>query len=195
MNDLLVGNPSVLAIESSITVPYEEPGQRALGFLILHVGGKSYGIRSPQATLLACSFDEVRRRIARRGQHRVDFGSDPNAGRIVDAVRAALYDNERQSEIFFGMSAAELQDALASNEIMWAPDGDAAFDDGGHVLQFDQGNAVRLIAFKNTISGDDVLGTLVEVTLGGDEFYGLLDKWQSLFEAQWATALQLATRH
>ncbi len=192
---MLVGDASRLAIESSITVPYGRPGERALGFFILHVGGKSYGVRSPEATLLACSFDAVRRRVARRGQHRVDFGSEPSAARIVDAVCAAMYDDERQAESFFGMSAEELREALASNEIVWAPDGDAAFDDGGHVLQFDQGGTVRLIAFKNTGNRDDTLGTLAEAWVSADEFYGLLDKWQSMFEAEWAGLLKLAKKH
>lgn len=192
---MVVGDPSVLAIESSITQPYERLGQRALGFFVIHVGGKSYGVRSPEATLLACSFDAVRRRIAQQGKHCVLFGSEPDVAKVVDAVRAAMYDEDRQGESFFGMSADALRDALASHEIVWAPDGDAAFDDGGHVLQFDQGDKVRLIAFKNTSHQDDVGSTLAEAWMNADEFYGLLDKWQSRFEAEWAAALKQATKH
>jgi hypothetical protein len=192
---MLVGDQFTLAIESSITQPYERPSQRALGFFILHVGGKSYGVRSPDATLLACSFDAVRHRIARRGKHCVAFGSEPNAAKIIDAVHAAMYDEDRQGESFFGMSADELREALASNEILWAPDGDAAFDDGGHVLQFDQGDRVRLLAFRNTGNPGDVLSTLAEAWIGADEFYGLLDNWQTRFEAEWITALKLTTKH
>jgi hypothetical protein len=187
---MLVGDPSVLAIESSITLPYEQLGQRALGFFIIHVSGKSYGVRSPEATLLACSFDAVRRRIARRGEHCVRFGSEPDATKIVDAVRAAMYDEDRQDESFFGMSTDALRDALASQEIVWAPDGDAAFDDGGHVLQFDQGNEVRLVAFKNTSHEVDVANTLAEAWMNADEFYELLNMWQSRFETEWAAALK-----
>ena len=192
---MLVGDPSTLAIESSITQPYERLSQRALGFFILHVGGKSYGVRSPEATLLACSFDAVRRRIGRRGEHCVVFGSEANAANIVDAVHAAMYDEDRQGETFFGMSADELREALASNEIVWAPDGDAAFDDGGHVLQFDQGDRVRLIAFRSTGNPDEVLSTMTELWMRADDFYQLLENWQSSFEAEWTAALKLATKH
>ncbi len=192
---MIIGNLSTFAIESCITQPYEKLSQRALGFFIIHVAGESYGVHSPEATLLACSFDAVGRRIAQRGKHCIEFGSTPNAAKIVDAVHAALYDESRQSESFFGMSADELRDALASNEIVWAPDGDAAFDDGGHVLQFDQGDRVRLIAFKNTSDSKDVLSTLAEAWVGADEFYGILDKWQSRFEAEWVAALKFATKH
>ncbi len=192
---MVVGDPSVLAIESSITQPYERLGQRALGFFVIHVGGKSYGVRSPEATLLACSFDAVRRRIVRRGEHCVLFGSEPDAAKVVDAVRAAMYGEDCQGESFFGMSADVLRDALASNEIVWAPDGDAAFDDGGHVLQFDQGSKVRVVAFKNAGNQDEVASTLAEVWMNADEFYGLLNKWQGRFEAEWAAALKQATKH
>jgi hypothetical protein len=106
-----------------------------------------------------------------------------------------MYDEDRQGESFFGMSADELREALASNEILWAPDGDAAFDDGGHVLQFDQGDRVRLLAFRNTGNPGDVLSTLAEAWIGADEFYGLLDNWQTRFEAEWITALKLTTKH
>src|SRR5690348_7584362 len=116
MRALVVGNPSKLAIESSITQPYEQLGQRALGFFRLHIGGKSYGVRSPTATLLACSFDAVRRRLDQRGKHSIALGAEPSAAKIVDAVRAVMYDEDRQHESFFGMSAEELRSALSSNE-------------------------------------------------------------------------------
>ena len=142
MNAVLVGDSTTLAVGASITRA-RRLSQRALGFLVLHVGGKSYGVRSPEVTLLACSFDAVRRRIARLDMHCVLFGSTLTAAKIVDAVHASLYDEGRQGESFFGISADELRNALASNKMVWAPDGDAAFDDGGHVLQFDQGDSVR----------------------------------------------------
>ena len=34
--------------------------------------------------------------------------------------------------------------------IVWAPDGDEAFDDGSYVLQVESGDQVRLIAFVGT---------------------------------------------
>jgi hypothetical protein len=41
-----------------------------------------------------------------------------------------------------------LRDMIYSRHILWAPDGDAAFDDGSYILQFDVDERVRLIAFK-----------------------------------------------
>ncbi len=181
---IIVGNPAVFAIESSITEAYERLSQRALGYFVIHVSGKSYGIRSPEATLLACSFDAVRERISRRGMHSVSFGVEPDATRIVDAYLAVTYHDGRQDETFFGMPANAIEEAILSKEIVWAPDGDAAFDDGSHILQFDALDRVRLIAFKNEGSAENIMGTLAEVWVGADEFYGILDDWQRRFEAE-----------
>jgi hypothetical protein len=46
------------------------------------------------------------------------------------------------------MSEAQFTKTLHSNSLVWAPDGDEAFDDSSNVLQFDIADPVRLIAFK-----------------------------------------------
>lgn len=186
---MFVGDPSVLAIESSITRSFKQLSQRALGFFVLHVGGNMYGVRSPEATMLACSFDEVRRRIAWRGRHVASFGSEPEAGKIIEAVHGSLYVDDQQDKTFFEMSTDDMRSVLADRMIVWAPDGDAAFDDGGHVLQFDVGDQVRLIAFKNRVIGRDAPSALAQVWMPTDAFYSLLDDWQRRFEAEWAATL------
>src|ERR1700677_668580 len=65
---MMFGHPSIFAIESAVTEAYEQLSLRALGFFVIYVGGHSYGLRSPGSTMLACSFDAVRRRIADRGK-------------------------------------------------------------------------------------------------------------------------------
>jgi hypothetical protein len=94
----MIGSPSVLAVESSITRAYERLSCRALGFFVIHVGGRCYGGRSVDATMMACSFDEVESRIALRGSHSVPFASEPDAGKIADRFRSALYaEKQRKS--------------------------------------------------------------------------------------------------
>jgi hypothetical protein len=56
---MIVGDPSVFAIESEITRAYERLSFRALGYFVIYVCGRSYGVRAPDATMLACSFDAV----------------------------------------------------------------------------------------------------------------------------------------
>ncbi len=192
MASVIVGDPSVFALESSITQPYERLSQRALGFFVIHVAGACYGVRSSDATLLACSFDAVQRRIAQRGKHCVRFDSGMPAAKIVQAFRTAWYDEPCQDKLVLGMACKDIVDTFVFGEIVWAPDGDEAFDDGGHVLQFDIGDRVRLIAFKDTDGQEDVVRTLSEVSIDADAFYRVLDKWQSGFESEWTSALKLA---
>lgn len=187
---MIVGNPTTFAIESSITQPYEQLHFRALGYFVIHLGGSMFGVRSSDATMLASSFDEVNRRIARRGAHFAAFGEEPDARRIVDAFRSATYDESRQGERFFGLSSAEFRDIVAANEIVWAPDGDEAFDDGSHVLHFDQGAHVRLIAFKNHANSEDLVRTIVDQSLNADDFYDVLDQWRLKFETDWDASLK-----
>jgi len=186
---MIFGDPSVFAIESSITRAYERLGQRALGFFLLHIDGRRYGVCSPDATLLACSFDEVHERIARRGAHTAPFANEPDAGRIADAVRNAIYAPNQDHEIFFGMSASKLGELVASKRLMWAPDGDEAFDDGSYVLHFDVGDRVRLIAFKSIEGYNHDPLTLSDRWLDADSFYSTLQRWYEAFESEWSTAI------
>jgi hypothetical protein len=145
---MIVGNSSVFAIESAITRAYERPSLLALGFFAIHVGGSAFGVCATDATMLACSFDEARRRIDRRGTHTASFSTELDAGAIADAFRRGVYGGD-QDESYFGIPRKEFSELFyRSSHLMWAPDGDEAFDDGSYLLQFDVGDRVRLIAFK-----------------------------------------------
>jgi len=72
---------------------------------------------------------------------------------------------------------------------VWAPDGDKAFDDWSHVLQFDVGERVRLIAFKSSEQGyHHAPDTLADAWLEAEEFYRVLEEWRSAFVAEWKLA-------
>jgi hypothetical protein len=191
---MLVGNPSLFAIESSITHAYERLSFRALGSFVIHVGGRSYGRRSTDSTMLACSYDEVERRIAMRGSHTAAFASEKGA-EIAAAFRNALF-AERLQDSYFGISRADFSDLIWSRRLAWVPDGDEAFDDGSYVLQFDVGDRVRLIAFKSRGEGHDP-ATLVDVWLLAEDFYFVLQRWHDAFETEWAStpkALEVDTQ-
>ncbi len=185
---MMIGNPGIFAIESEITRAYESPGLRALGFFVLHIGGRRYGVHEPDATMLANSFDEVQARIASRGKHTVPFASEPDAGAIADAFRDAIYADERE-ESFFGIPLAEFCKFFYSpSNIRWAPDGDEAFDDGSYVLQFDVGSRVRLIAFRSDEGYRHAPGSLSDVWLPAYDFYNILREWHDAFEGEWVSA-------
>src|SRR5258706_8969416 len=178
-----VGDPSSFAIASAITKAYERLGFRALGFFVIYIGGRRYGVQESDATLLACSFDEVRDRIARRGTHSAPFATEPDAGRIADAYRDAIYAPDQDHESFFGIPQREFRDLIYSNHLGWVPDGDEAFDDGSHVLHFDVEDRVRLIAFKSIEGGyHHDPRTLADRWIDAAEFYRILEEWRDSFE-------------
>lgn len=181
---LLIGNPSLFAIESQITERVEAASQRALGFFVIYLRSRLYGVRQPDATLLACSFDEVERRIARRGSHTVPelFHLSPEV--IAEAYRLVFYGDPPQAQIRLPISDSTFRALITSRHIQWAPDGDEAFDDGSYVLQLETDSEVRLIAFRGDSS--DTLydsATLSEVLMPSNVFYRVLAQWRAWFQA------------
>lgn len=183
---MIVGNPSVFAIESHIASAYAQPGLRGIGFFVIKIKDRSYGVRETDATMLANSFDEVGRRIASRGQHTAPIAREPDADAMAHAFIRALYCDEGEEEVYLGLSRSQFSEAIYSRRIIWAPDGDAAFDDGSFVLQFDSGDLVRLIAFRRR--GDDSYdrATLADLWLPQEDFYGILQAWHGDFESEWS---------
>ena len=186
---LMIGDTKIFAIESFIEKAYERPSFLALGYFVIHLGGKSYGVRENNATLLACSFDTVEDRIASRGKHVVPFSSVPNPVEIADAYRRIEYTGEHDpEELFFGLSAKQFSSAASKGKIAWAPDGDEAFDDGSYVLQMDIGDRVRLIGFTSQESHKETLQSVSEYWMSAEEYYKILSEWRDRFLAEWAAA-------
>ena len=179
---MLVGDPSVFAIESDITQVFESDGKRALGYFLLYVHGKQFGVKKKDATLLACSFDAVEKRLQKRYEHVASFAGTATAEAIVSAFREALYDLRQDIQLPLGFPSDELQELILERDLVWAPDGDEAFDDGGHVLQFDLGETVRIIAFKNLETWYATSETIVESQLNAQIFYDTLMQWATAFE-------------
>lgn len=186
---MLVGDPNFFAIESSITIAFPGLGQRALGYFLIHLRGRSYGVRKPDASLLACSFGEVGDRLARRGTHQISYLSCTNASEIVEAFVDGEYRDTARTD-YFGLSRSAFIDDVYANKIPWAPDGDEAFDDGSHVLQFDVEDKVRLIAFRQTGCPEDTASSVQEDWIAGDLFYGVLLEWSELFAEEWSSELR-----
>jgi hypothetical protein len=189
---VIVGDASIFAIESGITQAYERPSLRALGFFVIHVAGHRYGVHTPDATMLANSFDEVKERFSNRAQHTAFFAGD-SAGKIADCISRALYAEEQEGEQFFGMTQPDFRHMIHSHDLLWAPDGDAAFDDGSYVLQFDVEDRVRLIAFRRGEGCFHIPASLSDAWIPADTFYGVLRQWHHDFEAEWASTPKILT--
>lgn len=182
---MIVGSKSTFAIESGITRAYERVSFRALGFFVLHIGGQNYGVRATDASMLACSLTEIEARIVRRNTHVAPFATGIEGSRIADAVRKALYAPNQEEERFFGISGREFSDLIYSKNILWAPDGDEAFDDGSHVLHIDFGDQVRLIGFRCSEGYHYDPKTLTDIWLPAADFYRVLHQWRNAFLTEW----------
>jgi len=182
---MIAGTPSTFAIESGITRAYERLSSRALGFFVLHLSGQRFGVHAPDASLLACSLGEIEDRLARRGSHIAPFASEVDSGKIADAFRDAVYAPDQEEKSFFGILQPEFSDLLYANHLIWAPDGDEAFDDSSYVLHFDVGERVRLIGFRCGDGYHHDPKTLRDIWLPASDYYDILQQWRDTFIAEW----------
>jgi hypothetical protein len=186
---MIVGDTKFFAIESSITRAFPSLSQRALGYFVIHIGEKLYGVRESDASMLGCSFSGVNDRLLQRGTHQIPLLSTVEAALIAEAYLEAVYTETERTD-YFGLPKTKFIDVLYKSAVVWAPDGDEAFDDGSHVLQFDIGNKVRLIAFINTDAPGEMMSTIAEQWLDAEVFYNVLSRWSDLFAAEWAIKIQ-----
>jgi hypothetical protein len=180
MTNPLIGNLNEFAIDWGITRPYESASLLALGWFTVWLKGKQFGVKSPEATMLACSFDEVKKRISDRGTHTAIFSKE-SASSIVAAYRSVRYEKLPSFDDILGLSKHKVEDELLKKKIQWCPDGDEAFDDGSHILQFDLDKEVRLIGFNNSEYKTDTYDKIVDLWIPSDHYYGLLTDWINVF--------------
>lgn len=181
---MIFGDKAVFAIESEIAQVYAQLSIRALGFFVIYVKDKRYGVRNLDASLLACSYDAVKRRIVNRGRYIANFAK-MDAEQVGSAFYNAVY-SEDQADTYFGTERSVFQQHFEGDEqnILWAPDGDAAFDDGSYVIHFDVDNQVRLIAFRSIEKVGFDTTSLAEVMIPADAFYEILRDWCSWFDME-----------
>jgi hypothetical protein len=102
---MIVGDCRVFAIESGITEALESLSQLALGYFVIHVGGRASGVRQPDASMLGCSFNEVEHRLRRRGTHVPPIPLDGSATEVATAYLDAFYcDNARTGTVNLSFS-------------------------------------------------------------------------------------------
>jgi hypothetical protein len=136
--------------------------------------------------MLGNPFDEVGRRLSGRGGHGPVFPMNAAAADIAHSFRRAIYCDSKEGELFFGLSVTRFTDVIAANGLDWVAYCDEAFDDGSYVLQFEDQNQVRLVAFTSTPDGLYDPASLREVSLAQNDFYQILQEWHDRFEDEWA---------
>ena len=188
---MLVGDPSVFAIESTAIEWYERLSFRALGSFVVHIDGVAYGRPESDATLLACAFDEVSRRHRARGTHDAAFATDSSGIAIAAAFEASLSRPEIDAEPVLGQSTEAFGAFLATRGIRWAPGGDEEWDDRSRILQFDVGDQVRIVAFKGTEPTRFDHPSFRDAWMEAERFYDVLRDWSSTFQREWERARKI----
>ncbi|MGR4876186.1 hypothetical protein [Pseudoxanthomonas sp. LARHCG66] len=160
-----------MSIAFFMSKAFPEAGTFGLGSFQVAVNGLWFGVKGEDATLLACSRDEMERRVRSRGSHTAEY-AESSAEDVAKAYLLAVFGSESVLPLQ-KMEREAFLDSLFKKSIPWAPDGDEAFDDGSVILQFDIGECVRLIAFRH---GDGGLFDLSDVTLSSAGYYACLQR-------------------
>jgi hypothetical protein len=171
---VIVGDPAIFAIESGISRPV---GTTGLGFFLVHLAGRQYGVREDHATMLGSSFDEVVVRLQRRGMHRCSEVASLSAEDVGQRYWRGTYSADAVP------AETDLSDKLHLANVVWAPDGDEAFNDTSHILQLDLGQSVRLIGFRAPEDLREKVRDVTEVIVSENEFYDTLADWLVRFTA------------
>ena len=179
MRIVTAGNKSTFAIESQISYLSKDLSiTSALGYFVIYINDHMYGVKSDDATMLSCSFDEVSNRVCDKDRHLAPFSYSATPIDIATAYLSTFYWEHPDVQPELNKLVETFKLYNENNKLTWAPDGDAAFDDGSFVLQFDYADKVRLIAFKNT---EQYENTINEIWIPIDMFYEILVEWRDCF--------------
>lgn len=175
---------ALFGIQTHIEAIHADPFPMALGYHRFRVGSNWYGSTEPDATALGCSRSAIAERLQRRGQHVYNALGEQEPDALMNAWMVSEYGKDYAPWTpVAGMGREELNDAIHSSHALMAPDGDAAFDDGSQILQFDVGEAVQLVAARLTGEvGWPVAVDLVGIRIPASEFYDCLADWLRQFD-------------
>lgn len=186
MFHLLIGDKGIFAIESEVNKFFDSKSQIGLGYFNIYVSGLRYGVREYNATILGNSYYAVQERFKDRGHHDASFAASASAQDLAQAYLDVVYWGRGNPSQIAGHPIEEFSRILYESKLIWAPDGDAAFDDGSHVLQFDVDEDVRLIAMKQISEGQNfTIRELSDITLKADKYYDILREWFIEFSEFW----------
>ncbi len=176
-------------IESFISSAYSNKGIMAIGYFLIHIKGISYGIKTDDASALACSYGTVIDRLDMKGKHIApkELIVLPSL-ELAQITESALYGHidDEQETWKLSIPRCELTKLIYKNKLIWAPDGDEAFDDGSRVFQFDiDSETVRLIGYNTTDDHKIDEDKLSDLIINSDEYYSILEEWAAKFYKEW----------
>jgi len=174
------------AIKSFISSAYINESIMAIGYFLIEIKGVTYGVKKDDATALGNSYGAVIHRLELEGKHIA-----PTELIILPSLELAqttynsLYGRlDKQGSWEYDISCEKLADTIYGNNLIWAPDGDEAFDDGSFVFQFDiDDKTVRLIGYGT--NDDYSVHTVRDLIISSDEYYSTLKEWSDGFYMEW----------
>ena len=138
------------------------------GFFVIHINNNCYGRREEYAT----TFPSIARQLRHCLKNRVNSDmalEDYSKGNIVEGYYLQNY------------SEANLSDCdkklLSKTKTLWEWSPDEAFDDGSHVIHFDDNDTTRIIGFKSCIVDGDckvMENSCSEIQLPREDFKGII---------------------
>lgn len=172
-------------IRTHIEEVFTKPHVMAMGSHRFRVGSNWYGCAEPDATLLGCSRDAIVERLQQRGRRVSDGLGDQDPAMVMQAWLVSEYGRDIVPWApINGMDRERLNKAIHFNYVRMAPDGDAAFDDGSQILQFDVGETVLIVACRiGGEAGWPVAKDLSVARLPAGAFYSALEEWLRAFDA------------
>ncbi|SEM35475.1 Imm42 family immunity protein [Xaviernesmea oryzae] len=176
---MLIGNKMTFAIQSEVSKFLESESQLAIGLFNIHIKANRYGVAKPDASLLGNSFKEVQLRIKRREKHTIK--NEISAIDLVSIIQYETYGLGKIDLKFGENFRKQIMRDVDDNLLIWAPDGDEAFDDGSHVIHIDSKDKVRIIGFLN----EEPVAKLSEIYLEASVFYEVLSTWYAVFFDDW----------
>ncbi|MDM9619343.1 Imm42 family immunity protein [Rhizobium sp. S96] len=175
---MIVGDPERFALEFEISTAYPDQHFLALGLFVVHVGGKGYGVRAPDATTFGNAVDGVKTLLQNPIEPTNPILAGMSAANLAELYLDAFYrdcpENIRDDE---RDQTAEL---FLSPRCEW-PNFDREFDDGSHILILAFHDCIRLVAFMND---DYQVADLSEQPVRLVEFQDVLRAWLSAFDMQ-----------
>jgi hypothetical protein len=100
-------------------------------------------------------------------------------------VQARHLRRKRGRRAVFWDVRSPFSEAISSNHVQWVSDEE--FDDSSYVLQFEDENEVRLVAFTGTPDFRYEPASLRDVSLSQNEFYWILQLWRDRFKDEWTS--------
>lgn len=164
---MIFGNKDFFAIEVEVNNVFHDEfiGE---GKFIIYINNKSYGVHSPYATMFFCIMEQICYFI----NNKVNVNNIFKDYSYKDISKC--YYNQNYSDIILNEYSKEFL-KQTKQLITWAPE--AAFDDGSYLIQIDDDELTRLIAFKSYSNGSICSveeGTETEIILDRHEYIKIL---------------------